>query len=99
MLQSHAIALAQARSYVAALSDHANSHEASSAYEQVLITLDAVHGDQSPGLDDERPGPAGDGVLPAAAAAIKALEEHGVDVLWVELILAILEDARALDAR
>ena len=53
MLLPHAQTLAQARSYVAALADQAHSIDASSAYEHVLIELDRIHGDESPGLDTD----------------------------------------------
>ena len=97
MLLAHAQALAQARSYVAALADRAVTTEASWAYEHALLELDSVHGDECPALDsagltDDR------GILLAVAtSAIEELEQHGVDVLSVELILAMLNDANELD--
>ena len=42
MLISHAVTLAEARSYVAALADRAQSDEASVEYERVLLQLDSV---------------------------------------------------------
>src|SRR5262249_740645 len=47
----HALTLAQARSFVAALADAATDDDASAAFERVLIELDWLHGDDSPGLD------------------------------------------------
>lgn len=97
MLLTHAVALAEARSYLAALITRAATFEASVGYEQVLLDLDALHGGVIP------PAPAGDltedgEVLYAVAtAAIVDLVDHGVDALEVELLLADLEDARSLD--
>ena len=51
MLLPHARTLCDARSALAVLSDGANCIEASSAYEHVLITLDAIHGDGCPAID------------------------------------------------
>jgi hypothetical protein len=48
MLLSHAVTLAEARSYVAALADLAMTCEASIAYEHVLIGLDALHRGEGP---------------------------------------------------
>lgn len=97
MLPAHAVTLAEARSHVAALADHARTTEASSAYEHVLLELDWIHGDDVPALDtfgliDDR-----DTLLAVAASAIEELAGHGVDVLQIELVLAMLDDARALD--
>jgi hypothetical protein len=97
MLLPHAFTLAQARSHLAALADHASTIDASSAYEHVLIELDRIHGEESPaisaeGLTDDR------AILRAAASsALEELEQFGVDPLTVELILAMLEDAYAMD--
>lgn len=97
MLLPHAQTLAQARSYVAALADCSLSLDASSAYEHVLIELDRVHGGECPaadtdGLSDDR-----DIRLAVDSSAIEELENHGIDPLSVELILAMLNDAHALD--
>lgn len=97
MLLSHAIALAEARSYVAALADSARTFEGSVEYERPLLQLDWIHGDDVPGLntigltDDP-------GVLFAVAeSAIEELVDFGVDALQVELVLAMLIAARELD--
>jgi hypothetical protein len=97
MLLGHALTLTQARSYIAALADGASNVAASSAYEHVLIELDRVHADESPALDAS--GLTGDAqvLFAVATSAIEDLEDHGVDVLDVELLLAMLDDARALD--
>lgn len=97
MLLAHAQTLAQARSYVAALADRTTATEASSAYEHALLELDSVHGDDCPALDtagltDDR-----NILLAFATSAIEELEQHGVDILSVELILATLNAASELD--
>lgn len=98
MLLAHAIALAEARTYVAALADHATTLEASLVYERTLLYLDSLHGDVVPALD------AGGLIRDRAAlqvvaeSAVEELIDHGVDALQVELVLAMLEDARELDA-
>ena len=97
MLLSHAQTLAHARSYVAALADRAVNIEASSAYERALLELDRVHGDDCPALDTEDPTDDRDNLLTAASSAVEKLEDHGVDTLSVELILAMLVDAHDLD--
>ena len=91
MLLPHALALGQARTYVASLADHAGSVEASSAYEHVLIELDRIHGDESPALYCESL--AGDraALLAAASSSIEELEQYGIDQLTVELVLAMLD--------
>lgn len=100
MLLVHAIALAEARSYLSALADltsDAGIPDASLAYENALLYLDAVHGDQVPAAETievlvERP------VLHALAeAAVEELATHGLDPLHLELALAMLHDARKLD--
>jgi hypothetical protein len=97
MLLAHAVALAEARTYLAALADQAASFEAALAYERTLLYLDSIHGDQVPGLDAR-------GLIDDCAAlrviaesAIEELVHHGIDALQVELVLAMLDDARHLD--
>lgn len=96
MLLAHAVTLAEARSYVVALADSSPSFEASTAYESVLLELDSVHGGQVPPTTEvilrER-----EVLYSVAEAAIEELADHGLDGLQVELLLAQLEDARALD--
>jgi len=97
MLLAHAVTLSEARSYLAALADNAQTVEASSAYELALIELDWIHGDDAPALDatgfiDDR-----DALMAVATSAVEQLATYGVDALHVELLLAALEDARALD--
>ena len=97
MLLPHALTLGQARSCIAALADQADSIDASSAYEHVLIELDRIHGDESPGLDTDGICEDRADLLASATSAIEDLEQHGVDPLNVELVLAMLDDAYGLD--
>ena len=97
MLLAHAVTLAEARSHIAALADHAHTVEASSAFERALIELDWAHGDDVPALDtfgitDDR-----DILMAVAVSAVQQLLDYGLDALQMELLLAALEDARALD--
>ena len=96
MLLAHAVTLAEARSYVVTLADNARTFDASAAYEHVLLELDTIHGGEVPPLTevftDRR-----DVLYTVAEAAIEELVDHGVDGLQIELVLAGLEDARALD--
>ena len=96
-MPAHAVTLAEARSHVAALADHARTTEASSAYEHVLLQLDWIHEDDVPALDTFRLTDARDILLVVATSAIEELVSHGADVLQIELVLAMLDDARALD--
>lgn len=97
MLLPHALTLAQARSYIAALADQADSIDASSAYEHVLIELDRIHGDESPCLDTSGISEDRAILLAVASSAVEELERYGVDPLNVELVLAMLDDAYGLD--
>lgn len=97
MLLTHTFVLSQARAHIAALADQARSLEAASAYERVLIDLDRIHGDQSPDFE-----PIGTQLDPQflmtmASAAIEELATFGVDPLHIELLLADLDDARAIE--
>lgn len=96
MLLTHALTLAEARTYVAALADHARTLDASATYEQVLQRLDAMYGGDVPALAEIRLDDR-DALLTAAESAIEDLIEHGVDALQVELVLAWLEEARDHD--
>lgn len=98
MLLTHAIALAEARAYLAALANAASMVDASAAYEQALNYLDSIHGNDVPALDT-------DGLIDDRAAlhvlaesAIDELTGHGVDALQVELLLAMLEEAHSSDS-
>ena len=96
MLLSHAVLYAEARSYLAALADAASSFDASLEYERVLLQLDWLHGGQVPPITVV---PSGDPEVlhDVASAAISNLERHAVDPLDLELCLAMLEAAWALD--
>jgi hypothetical protein len=97
MLLAHAVALAEARTSVAALANGAVSLDASLAYERTLLYLDSIHGDDVPALDsagliDDRAA-----LYVVAESAVEELTDHGVDALQVELVLSMLEEARELD--
>lgn len=93
---AHALTLAKARSYIAALADGAGTIEESSAYERVLIEIDRIHGDDTPALDTVGVTHDAAVLYGAAVAAIEALTDHGVDELHVELILIMLSETRDL---
>jgi hypothetical protein len=101
VLLAHANTLTRARSRIAALADHAATAEASAAYEHVLIELDWRHGDDLPALDAletvvttvDR-----DVVWADAVSAVEQLVAYGLDELHIELLIAELAAARALDA-
>jgi hypothetical protein len=97
MLLAHAVTLTEARSYIAALADHARTVEASSAYERALLELDWIHGDDVPALDTYGLTDDGDILMVVATSAIEKLAAYDVDALQIELLLAALDDARALD--
>ena len=97
MLLPHARTLCDARSALAVLSDDANCIEASSAYEHVLITLDAIHGDDCPAIDTYGLPTHPDALLNLATHALDELKTHGIDELHVELLLALLDNATMLD--
>lgn len=97
MLLAHAVTLAAARSHVAALADHTRITEASSAYEHVLLELDWIHGDHGPALDTFGLTEDRALLLVVATSAIEELVSYGIDGLQIELVLALLDDARALD--
>jgi uncharacterized protein YqfA (UPF0365 family) len=97
MLLNHALTVAEARSYMAALADCARTVEASSAYERALIELDWIHGDDVPALDTMGVTDNRDVLMAVATSAVEQLVGYGVDALHLELLLASLADARALD--
>ena len=96
MLLAHAITLGQARSHLAALADRASTIEASSGYERVLLRLDAIHGEDIPGVHTV-PSHDRDELFALAQGAIEDLTGHGLDALTVELVLDMLYAARDLD--
>lgn len=96
MLLAHAVTLAEARSYLAALADQALTFDASVEYERVLLQLDFLHADFTPGIS-RVPTYSRDVLFDVAYAAIDELAEHGIDLLSVELLLDMLEVAWAKD--
>ena len=97
MLLAHAVAIAEARTYVAALANGAVSLDASLAYERTLLYLDSIHGNDVPALDPSRLIDDRGALYVVAESAVEELTDHGVDALQVELALAMLEEARELD--
>lgn len=93
----HALTLAQARSFVAALADTALDDDASAAFERVLIELDWLHDDESPGLDTDGLSDDRYVLYLGATQAIESLVLFGLDALDLELLLVRLEAAHALD--
>lgn len=96
MLLAHAVTLAEARSYLAALADQALTFDASVEYERALLQLDYLHGDFIPGIS-RIPAYSRDVLFDVAYAAIEELQSHGVDLLSVELLLDMLEAAWSKD--
>lgn len=104
MLLSHAVVLAEARSYIVALADstsapagdRAGGLDASLDYERVLLQLDWLHGGTVPPITVV---PIGDRevLVNVARAAIANLAEHGIDRLEVAIALSMLEAAWNLD--
>jgi len=92
MLLSHAVLLAEARSYVAALADSANSFDAAMEYERVLLQLDSFHDGTVPPITAVPTG-ARDVLFDVARAAITNLEEHAVDRLGVAICSSMLDAA------
>lgn len=96
MLLAHALTLAEARSYLAALADRALTFDASAQYDRVLLELDDLLGEALPGAS-RVPACSRDLVFDVAYGAIEELASHGVDLLSVELLLDMLETAGSAD--
>jgi hypothetical protein len=98
MLLKHAIELAEARSYVVALADHALTFDGSMEYERVLLELDELHGGVFPPTTKV---PTNDlAVLYRVAHhAIAGLEAYDLEPFGLELCLAMLSAARETDTR
>lgn len=96
MLLAHAVLLAEARSYVAALADHAQSFDGSMEYERVLLELDELHGGIVPPTTEI---PITDPAVlyRVACQAIAGLEDHEVDPYGLELCAAMLIAAHQTD--
>lgn len=97
MLLAHAVTLAEARSYLAALADEAATFDGRTEYEHALLYLDLIHGNDIPALDTH--GLADDRTIlhAIACSAVKELVGHGVDRLQVELLLDMLDVAHDRD--
>ena len=96
MLLAHAVSLAEARSYLVALADQALTFDATVEYERILLHLDVLHGDHVPGISPV-PTCSRHVLFDVAHAAIAELDQHGVDLLCVELLLDMLHTARSKD--
>jgi len=89
----HAITLVLARSCLAALASSSRTAAAGLRYDQVLLALDAAHGDDVPGLETDALTTDRSVLFDVGFSAIEDLVEHGVDELQVELLLAMLTAA------
>lgn len=96
MLLSHAVALAEARSFLAALADSARGFDAALEYERVLIQLDWLHGGTVPSITVAPPC-GRDALHKVALAAIGSLELHGLNKLELAICSSMLEAAWELD--
>lgn len=97
MLLAHAVTLAEARSYIAALADKAATFDSSVEYEHALLYLDLIHGQDVPALDTHGLPDDRDILHAIAVSAVKELTDHGVDKLQIELLLDMLDVARDRD--
>jgi hypothetical protein len=98
MLLAHAVLYAEARSYLAALADHALTFDGSMEYERVLLELDELHGGIYPPTT-EIPEVDPDVLYRIAFNAVAGLADHHVDAYGLELCLAMLMAARETDTR
>ena len=96
MLLSHAVLLAEARSYLAALADHATGFDAALEYERVLLQLDWLHHGTMPPITVVPSGNP-DVLFKVAVASISGLGKHAVDRLGLEICLSMLHAARQRD--
>lgn len=94
----HAITLVLARSCLAALATSAATVAAGLKYDQVLITVDGVHGDDVPGLETDALTKDRRVLFEVAFSAIEDLVTHGVDEMQIQLLLAMLTDAYEIEA-
>jgi hypothetical protein len=98
MLLKHAIELAEARSYVAALADHALTFDGAMEYERVLLELDELHSGVFP-PSTEVPTTDQAVLFRVAYHAIAGLGVYDLDAFGLELCLAMLIAARESDNR
>ena len=96
MLLSHAVLLAEARSYLAALADTARSFDAALEYERALLQLDWLHGGTIPPITVV-PTQDRNVLYSVARSAIAHLENHAVDQLELAICLSMLTVAWDLD--
>lgn len=96
MLLSHAVLLAESRSYVAALADMADSFDASLEFERVLLQLDWLHDGEIPPVTVV-PSKDRNLLYSLAQASIAHLEHHGVDRLELAICQSMLTTAWDLD--
>lgn len=102
MSQQPLAPLAQARSQIASLADHAPTLEATAAYERVLLRLDGTAGREAIGevqpidprtwpheLDTAE-------VHDELTRSLEGLDRIGIPPLSIALLIALLDDARDL---
>jgi len=102
MLLSHAVLLAESRSYLAALADNAATFDSGMEYERILLQLDWLHRGLSNGAVPPItlvPSTDPSTLYAIAVAALSSLASHGVDQLELEICLAMLEAAHEQDTR
>jgi hypothetical protein len=92
MLLNHAVALAECRSYLAALADTAPSGEASLEYQDVLLQLDGLNSGHLPPVT---PVPTENRkvLYTVALKSLGRLEEHGMDPFDLALCQCMLATA------
>lgn len=98
MLIAHSQTLAVARSCIAALADTAFTADAATAYEHALAALDLIHADLVPSINATLVRAESDRQLFVdALESVTRLRTYGLDVLHVDLVLAMLGTAHELD--
>lgn len=93
---AHAVLLAEARTYVAALADYAVSLDAALEYERVLLQVDALHQGRVPPITTAAPTDDQEILYDIARIAIGNLINHGLRSNDVQLCLAMLQAAHEL---
>lgn len=94
---AHTLSLTRARAHIAALADGSTTFEACIEYEYALLYLDVIHGGDVPALDTTGLTTNRPTLHAVAISAVTELRDHGVDRLQVELLLDMLDAARACD--
>ncbi|WP_141013693.1 hypothetical protein [Nocardioides sambongensis] len=95
MHTADAAAISNARTHLATLADTATNLDASLAYEHTLLYLDTAYADNVPALDTAFQPVNPETLHNQATDAITDLADHGLDPLQVELLHALLNEARA----